>query len=82
MTDSAQQILESALQLSAADRAELIGRLAASLPEEDVLQKMEPEVREAWTVEVRRRWEQFERGEVESIDGEMVFRELYQRLGA
>ena len=82
MTEAVHHILESALQLSTSERAELMGHLAASLPGEDCLDEMEPCVLDAWKTEVRRRWEEYERGDVEPIDGETVFRELYARLGA
>lgn len=57
------EVLEAeALQLSAAERARLVERLIASLD-------IDPEVEEAWAVEVERRNAEIESGAVSLISG-------------
>ena len=80
MTEAVHHILESALQLSTSERAELMGHLAASLPGEDCLDEMKPV---SWMLGKPEFADagRSRRGDVEPIDGETVFRELYARLG-
>ena len=80
MIATKENLLDAALQLSVEDRAELAQRLMDSLPDGvDPLPTMDQEIRQAWGEEVRRRWEMYERGEVESIDGEELFRKIRAR---
>lgn len=73
-------LFEAALQLSPEDRADLAQRLMDSLPEGvDPVPMMDPEVRQEWGEEIQRRWEMYERGEVESIDGEELFQKIRAR---
>jgi putative addiction module component (TIGR02574 family) len=80
MIATKENLFEAALQLSIEDRAELAQRLMDSLPEGvDPVPMMDPGIRQAWSEEVQRRWEMYERGEVESIDGEELFRKIRAR---
>ena len=80
MISTKEKLLDAALQLCPEDRAELAQRLMDSLPEGvDPVPTMDPEFRQAWGEEVLRRWEMFERGEVDSIDGEELFRQIRAR---
>jgi putative addiction module component (TIGR02574 family) len=65
---------------------------AAALPEQEraalalsILESLDgpadPDVEEAWQVEIERRIGQIERGEVQLIPGEEVFARLRHRLG-
>lgn len=73
-------VYEAALRLPERDRAELVRRLLESLPEDyDLVAQMDPEIRQAWTEECRRRWEEYQRGEVEATDGDEVFRRILAR---
>jgi putative addiction module component (TIGR02574 family) len=69
--DKTQAILEQALKLSPAERADVAEQLIASLDEgPDV------DVEKAWQEEVRRRLQQIDRGEVQTIPWEQVRRQL------
>ena len=63
MGDSVTEILDRAMQMSDADRAEIAERLIASLDKPDPPQEVEA----AWQKEIARRLEQIDRGEVECI---------------
>jgi putative addiction module component (TIGR02574 family) len=62
MSSTVESLEAEALQLSAAERARLIERLIASLD-------TDPEVEEAWAVEVERRNAEIESGTVSLIAG-------------
>ncbi len=73
-------LLNAALQLDVQDRAELAQRLLDSLPPGvDPVPLMDPEVKQAWSEEVQRRWEMYQRGEMESIDGEEALQRILAR---
>lgn len=66
-----QAILEQALKLPSAERAQIAEHLIASLDEgPDV------DVEQAWQEEVQRRIQQIDRGEVQTIPWEEVRRQL------
>ena len=62
MSSKLEALEAEVLQLSAAERARLIDRLIASLD-------LDPEVEEAWAVEVERRNTEIESGRVPLISG-------------
>lgn len=62
MSSTLESLEAEALQLSAAERARLVERLIASLD-------ADPEVEEAWAVEVERRNAEIESGAVSLISG-------------
>jgi putative addiction module component (TIGR02574 family) len=75
MSTTFEDIKEKAAQLSELERAELALALIESLdgpPDADV--------EEAWRIEVERRLDQIERGEVQLIPGDEVFERLRHRL--
>ena len=67
-----ESVLQDALSLSAEDRARLSQRLQ---PDVD----WDPEVREAWEIEIRRRLERLRAGEA-TIPAEQVFSEALTML--
>ena len=68
------EILEAAaLQLSLADRARLVDRLIATLD-------ADPEVEEAWAVEVERRQSEIENGTVSPLPGPGTLAKLKAEL--
>jgi putative addiction module component (TIGR02574 family) len=71
MTKSAAALFDEAMKLSEDDRHELADRLFFTLNPERQL-----EIDRAWAAEVERRVQAVERGEVELIDAEEVFRGL------
>ena len=75
MSNTLTELKEKALQLSEADRAELALSLIESLDGPD------PDVEEAWRIEVERRIGQIERGEVQLIPADEVIARLRRRLG-
>lgn len=80
MIGTKENLLDTALQLSVEDRAELAQRLLDSLPEGvDPVPMMDPGIRQAWAEEVQRRWEMYERGETKLVPDEEVFTELKAR---
>jgi len=76
MSDMLAELKEKASQLSDAERAELALALIESLDG-----PADPDVEEAWRVEIERRIGQVQRGEVELIPGDQVFAKLRRRLG-
>lgn len=76
MSNVLTDLKEKAAQLSEAERAELALSLIESLDG-----PADPDVEEAWRIEVERRIGQIERGEVELIPGDEVFARLRRRLG-
>lgn len=76
MSNMLVDLKEKAARLSDAERAELAFSLIESLDG-----PADPNVEEAWRVEVERRIAQIERGEVQLIPGDEVFARLRRRLG-
>ena len=70
------ELKKKASQLSDNERAELALSLIESLDGPP-----DPDVDEAWRVEIERRVGQIERGEVSLIPGDEVFARLRRRLG-
>ena len=75
MSDRLAELKEKASQLSDAERAELALALIESLDG-----PADPDVEEAWRIEIERRIGQIERGEVQLIPGDEVFAKLRRRL--
>jgi putative addiction module component (TIGR02574 family) len=75
MDIQAEQILQSALNLQAGERAEIAATLLRSLHDkpDDVL---DPE----WAEEIKRRIESIDKGEVQLIPWEDVMRSMRERL--
>ncbi|MBN2685777.1 MAG: addiction module protein [Pontiellaceae bacterium] len=68
MTALAEKVMETALELSPADRAELMHRLFISFdPPPD------PSVDEAWAIEVESRLDAYHAGKMEASSAEDVF---------
>lgn len=66
--------LEAAVMaLPASERARLAERLIASLDRD-------PEIEEAWAVEIRQRLEQYRAGELESVSADQVLEEARSRV--
>lgn len=76
MSDMLTELKKKAAQLSDAERAELALSLIESLDGPG-----DPDVEEAWRVEIERRIGQIDRGEVQLIPGDEVFARLRRRLG-
>jgi putative addiction module component (TIGR02574 family) len=73
------ELLKQALDLPVDQRVELVERLVHSLEETPFAS---PEVEAAWRAEVHRRIDEIDRGEVQLIPAEDVFRKLRERRGA
>jgi putative addiction module component (TIGR02574 family) len=69
------QILQQALALDPDERSQLAEELSSSLDD-----KTQEEVHEAWAVELRRRIEALDRGEMKTMPAEEVFERLRKRL--
>jgi putative addiction module component (TIGR02574 family) len=76
MSNTLTDLKEKASQLSETERAELALSLIESLDG-----PADPDVEEAWRIEIERRIGQIERGEVKLIPGDEVFARLRRRLG-
>ncbi len=76
MSNMLADLKEKASPLSDAERAELALSLIESLDG-----PADPDVEDAWRVEVERRIAEIERGEVQLIPGDEVFTRLRRRLG-
>ena len=76
MTNMLADLKDKAAQLSEAERAELALALIKSLDG-----PRDTDVNEAWRAEIERRAEQVERGEVQLIPGDEVFKRLRRQLG-
>ena len=76
MSNNFIELKQKASQLSETERAELALSLIESLDGPS-----DPDVEEAWRIEIDRRAGQIERGEVQLIPGEEVFARLRRRLG-
>lgn len=75
MTSKAEQVLEQALQLSEAERTEVVTQLLRSL-ESDI----DEDAEQAWDEELGRRIAAVEAGEVELISWEEVRQEMRAKL--
>jgi putative addiction module component (TIGR02574 family) len=73
-TPVVQRLEAAVLSLPLAERARLAERLIASLDEPT-------EIEEAWAVEVKRRLDALDRGEIELIPTEQVMEEARRRIG-
>jgi len=71
MTDGAEKLKGTLLQLPTEDRAELAYCLLRSLDEGD-----DDDVRSAWEIELKRRWQEMESGEAAGEPAEKVFAAL------
>ena len=76
MSDTLAELKRQAAQLSEGERAELALSLIESLDG-----PADPDVEEAWRLEIERRVAQIDRGEVDLIPGDEVFARLRRRLG-
>jgi len=76
MSNTLTELKEKASQLSEAERAELALSLIESLDG-----PADPDIEDAWRIEIERRIGQIERGEVKLIPGDEVFARLRRRLG-
>jgi putative addiction module component (TIGR02574 family) len=76
MSNTLSELKEKASHLSDPERAELALSLIESLDG-----PADPDVEEAWRLEIERRVGQIERGEVQLIPGDEVFARLRRRLG-
>jgi len=76
MSSALTELKEKASQLSETDRAELALSLIESLDG-----PADPDVEDAWRIEIERRMGQIERGEVQPVPGDEVFARLRRRLG-
>ena len=75
MSDMLTELKNKAAQLSDSERAELALSLIESLDG-----PADPDVEEAWRLEIERRMGQIDRGEVQLIPGDEVFARLRRRL--
>jgi len=75
MSDMLAELKNKAAQLSDAERAELALSLIESLDG-----PADPDVEEAWRLEIERRMDQIDRGEVQLMPGDEVFARLRRRL--
>jgi putative addiction module component (TIGR02574 family) len=72
VTDEASRILDAALKLPSAERAELAAILTDSIGDGASPEQIEA----AWLAEAKRRLEAYERGELEAVDYEDMMRRL------
>ncbi len=74
------KLLEMALSLPEADRANLAQTLQDSLPETyDWVAHLRPGVRKSWSEEIQRRVTEIDEGRAVMVDGEEVMRRLKKR---
>lgn len=76
MSNTLIELKQQASKLSETERAELALAMIESLDGPP-----DPDVEEAWRIEIDRRAGQIERGEVQLIPGDEVFARLRRRLG-
>ena len=76
MSNKLAELKQQAARLSDPERAELALSLIESLDG-----PADPDVEEAWRLEIERRLGQIDRGEVQLISGDEVFARLRRRLG-
>lgn len=76
MSGALSELKKKASELTEQERAELALSLIASLDG-----PTDPDVEEAWRLEIERRVVQIDRGEVKLLEGDEVFARLRRRLG-
>jgi len=76
MSDTLAELKERAARLPEEERAELALAMIESLDG-----SADPDVDEAWRLEIERRSAEIDRGEVDLIPGDEVFDRLRRRLG-
>jgi putative addiction module component (TIGR02574 family) len=76
MSSKLAELKQQAARLSDPERAELALSLIESLDG-----PADPDVEEAWRLEIERRLGQIDRGEVQLVSGDEVFTRLRRRLG-
>jgi len=76
MSENFDEILSAALSLPPGARAMLAGHLLESLDREN-----QKRIDAIWAEEAEKRMQQIRAGEVQTIDGEQVMRELRERRG-
>jgi hypothetical protein len=72
-----EQVLQDALALSPADRAFVADRLDESLGSSDFAS---PEIAAAWTAEITRRIQAYERGEILASDADVSIERMRKHL--
>jgi putative addiction module component (TIGR02574 family) len=75
MDTRAEQVLQTALSLSADDRAEIVDSLLVSIDEERAA-----EIEAAWAEVIKRRIDQIDTGQVKLIPSDEVMRSMRERL--
>ncbi len=75
MTVLAQELADEALLLPPEDRAELVEKLLQSLNV-----PTQAEIDRLWKEEAEKRVREYEEGNIETIDGKQVFKEIRDRL--
>jgi TRAP-type C4-dicarboxylate transport system substrate-binding protein len=75
MSTTLAELQEQAKQLNSEERAELASFLLETLEPSD-----NGDVRQAWEEEIKARWAEFERGDVELIPATEVFAEVRRKL--
>ncbi len=75
MTVLAQKLADEALLLPPEDRAELVEKLLQSLNV-----PTQAEIDRLWKEEAEKRVREYEEGNIETIDGKQVFKEIRDRL--
>ena len=75
MSDLAKKFLEEALLLPVGDRAELVEYILQSLNS-----PTQKEIDDLWASEAERRIVEYDRGKIESFDGELVIKEIRERF--
>jgi len=76
MSESAQQLIDSALQLAPADRAVVANAILASLESKSDTHES-PEIREAWSDEISNRIADIDSGRVKLVPSS----EVWKRIG-
>jgi putative addiction module component (TIGR02574 family) len=74
MSVNSEQILEQVLALPIAERAELLERLLATFQS-----PIDPGLDQLWIDEAHARLEAYDRGELEAVEAEDVFRRIDER---
>jgi putative addiction module component (TIGR02574 family) len=72
VTQQVSELMEKALRLSIQERGEVIDRLIASLDDKSAQEDIEA----AWDEEIKRRVHNVRSGQVKTIPGEQVLREI------
>lgn len=75
MNSQAEQVLQTALSLNPDDRVQIAESLILSLYDD-----MDPDIESAWAVEIKRRLESIDNGEVKLIPADEVMSDMRKRL--